>query len=97
MIDHLEKNIHRYSMNDQDLLNDFFCDNIQKMNPKYNFQGVHFMYPDDIYYKVYGTYQYYSMEEIKEGEPIQESFIILGLLEIILGMKAATILSGMNT
>lgn len=67
MIDHLEKNIHRYSMNDQDLLNDFFCDNIQKMNPKYNFQGVHFMYPDDIYYKVYGTYQYYSMEEIKEG------------------------------
>ena len=42
-------------------------DNIQKMNPKYNFQGVHFMYPDDIYYKVYGTYQYYSMEEIKEG------------------------------
>lgn len=67
MIDHLGKNIHRYSMNDQDLLNDFFCDNIQKMSPKFNFQGVHFMYSDDIYYKVYGKYPYYSKEEIAGG------------------------------
>jgi Lipopolysaccharide biosynthesis proteins, LPS:glycosyltransferases len=64
MINHLRRNIDRYSMNDQDLLNDFFSDNIKKMSPKYNFQGVHFMYSDDIYYKVYGKYKYYFRSEI---------------------------------
>lgn len=67
MLDHLGENINRYPINDQDLLNDFFCCNIKKMSPRYNFQGTHYMYLDNVYFKVYGRYDYYSLEELKES------------------------------
>lgn len=67
MISHLEKNVVRYSVNDQDLLNDYFVNNIKQLSPKYNFQGIHFMYTDKVYYGAYGKYDYYTPEVIEEA------------------------------
>lgn len=64
MLLHLKKNIYRYQVNDQDLLNDFFDGNILRLNPQYNFQGIHYMYSDKIYFKVYKKFDYYSEKEI---------------------------------
>ena len=64
MLEHLRKNIYRYPVNDQDLLNDYFKQNIKKMNLEYNFQGIHYIYNDGAYLKVYGKYDYYTKEEI---------------------------------
>lgn len=64
MLMHLKKNIHRYQVNDQDLLNDFFDGNILRLSPQYNFQGIHYMYSDKTYFKVYKKFDYYSKEEI---------------------------------
>lgn len=66
MLKHLKENIHRYPVNDQDLLNDYFGNNnnIKRMNPRYNFQCIHYMYSDKVYFKVYGKYDYYTKSEI---------------------------------
>lgn len=64
MLKHLRKNIHRYPINDQDLLNDYFSHNIKRMNPRYNFQCIHYMYSDKDYFNVYGKYDYYTKSEI---------------------------------
>lgn len=65
MIDHLKKNVDRYSINDQDLLNDYFDGNIKTLSPRYNFQGIHCMYRDDVYYKVYAKNEvYYDRNDI---------------------------------
>lgn len=75
MLCHLRKNVKRYLVNEQDLLNDYFCGRIQKMGAKYNFRGMHFMYSDKVYLGVYGKYDYYSKEEIKRArEDIDSSF-----------------------
>lgn len=67
MIKHLKNNITRYTINDQDLLNDYFQNNIIKLSPEYNFQGTHFMYSDEIYFKVYKKYDYYKPLEITKA------------------------------
>lgn len=68
MIKHLAKNVDRYPVNDQDLLNDYFGKNIKQMSPRYNLQGFHYMYSDNLYFKVYGKYDYYSREEIEAAK-----------------------------
>lgn len=68
MIKHLAKNVDRYPANDQDLLNDYFGKNIKQMSPQYNLQGFHYMYSDNLYFKVYGKYDYYSKEEIEAAK-----------------------------
>lgn len=81
MLKHLRKNVKRYSINDQDLLNDYFSNNIKRMNPKFNFQGTHYTYPDKVYFKVYGKYDYYTKEEIRKARKnvkIVHFFRILG-------------------
>lgn len=67
MLCHLRKNVKRYLVNEQDLLNDYFCGKIQKLSPEYNFQGIHCMYSDKAYFKVYRKYDYYSKEKINEA------------------------------
>lgn len=67
MLEHLRKNIHRYPVNDQDLLNDYFKQNIKKMSPEYNFQGIHYIYNDKAYFSNYGKYDYYTIDEIRQA------------------------------
>lgn len=68
MIVHLDENVERYYVNDQDLLNDYFDGNIKPLSPKYNFQGIHCMYSDSVYYKVYAKNEtYYDMSEIAQA------------------------------
>lgn len=81
MILHLEKNVKNYVINDQDLLNDYFSSNIVKLSPEYNLQGIHFMYADKTYFKIYGKYDYYSRDEIsmaKENKKIIHFFRAVG-------------------
>jgi len=81
MLRHLRKNVGRYLVNEQDLLNDYFRKNIKKIGPEYNFQGIHCMYSDRVYFKVYGKYDYYSKEEIakaRENVRILHFFRMLG-------------------
>ena len=68
MIEHLKNNVERYSLNDQDLLNDYFDGNIKTLSPKYNFQGIHYMYPEKTYFNVFIKKEnYYSIEEIADA------------------------------
>lgn len=66
MINHLKKNVDRYELNDQDLMNDFFDGMIKTLSPCYNYQGIHMMYPDKVYYPVYAKGEtYYSLEQLE--------------------------------
>lgn len=81
MIEHLKENIERYLVNDQDLLNDYFRGKILKLLPKYNLQGIHYMYTEKQYFSVYGKYPYYQPEDIKdarEDTKIIHFFRVLG-------------------
>lgn len=66
MLAHLDKNIARYPVNDQDLLNDYFREGILHLEPKFNFQGIHFVYRDDAYFPIlrWPAGRYYSPEQI---------------------------------
>ena len=66
MMSHLEKNIDRYPINDQDLLNDFFSSSIICLPNRFNFQGTHVAYTDDQYQFAYKWKpgEYYSKEEL---------------------------------
>lgn len=66
MIIHLRNNVEKYELNDQDLMNDFFDGKIKPLSPRYNYQGIHMMYPDNVYYRIYGKGEkYYSLDELK--------------------------------
>ena len=82
MIEHLKNNVERYRLNDQDLLNDYFDGKIKILGPKYNFQGIHYMYPDKTYFHVYiKNENYYHIEEIsnaKKHPKIIHFFRVLG-------------------
>lgn len=66
MLECLQENVARYPVNDQDLLNDFFRNNILRLSPRYNFQGTHYFYDDDVYFSTWKwpKDRYYSREEI---------------------------------
>lgn len=66
MLNHLKNNVSRYELNDQDLMNDYFDGMIKILSPRYNYQGIHMMYPDNIYYNVYAKDEkYYDLEVLK--------------------------------
>lgn len=68
MIEHLKKNVNRYELNDQDLMNDFFDGKIKPLSPRYNYQGIHMMYPDKVHYMVYAKNEkYYDLNELGEA------------------------------
>lgn len=66
MHEHLKGHITEYTVNDQDLLNDFFRGQILQLSPKYNFQGLHFVYRDEDYFPTMKWKKgfYYEPEEI---------------------------------
>lgn len=66
MLSHLERHIHEYPVNDQDLLNDYFRDRIYRLDPRFNFQGTHFFYKDQDYFPAinWKPGAYYSPNEI---------------------------------
>lgn len=81
MIGCLKKNVWKYLANEQDLLNEFFCGEIKRLGPEYNFQGIHFMYSDKAYFKIYRKGDYYSENEIAQARgkiKILHFFRILG-------------------
>lgn len=69
MIAHLRKHAGDYAILDQDLLNDFFRQNILRLSPRNNFQGIHYIYKDRNYFPVmaWGTGRYYSPAEIAQA------------------------------
>lgn len=69
MLRHLEENIDRYPINDQDLLNDFFRGHILLLDPRYNFQMPHMLYSDQTYFSAYRWPEggYYSEEALSEA------------------------------
>lgn len=68
MICCVEQNAERYIVNDQDLLNDYFKGNIKTLSPKFNLQGTHYMYTDDVYFRVYKKYDYYTSQDIANAK-----------------------------
>lgn len=67
IIEHIKKVRSHYPMPDQDLLN-IVCENrIMTLNPKYNLQPVHVVFPWNLYYWFYGKKGYYSREEVEEA------------------------------
>lgn len=69
MMEHLEKNVARYSLNDQDLLNDFFRGKIQKLPPKFNVQGWLLAYSIKDYFSIFSWEKeaYYSKQELEQS------------------------------
>lgn len=67
MMDHLQKHIKNYKLNDQDLLNDFFRGNIWRLPLKYNVQGFTLAYSVSDYFRVYPWKEsaYYSPEQVR--------------------------------
>lgn len=53
MFTHLMENVQRYTLNDQDLLNDYFRGKCIKLPPMYNFQGTLLAYSPKAYFSVY--------------------------------------------
>lgn len=68
MFQHLQSNIKYYSLNDQDLLNDYFHGQIQPLPQRYNCQGTHLAYSAMQYLSVYPWEEtaYYSRSEIEK-------------------------------
>lgn len=66
MLKHLKQHILEYPVNDQDLLNDYFRGKILYLSPRYNFQGIHYIYRDATYFSVlaWNKDEYYTLEEI---------------------------------
>lgn len=69
MMMHLRKNIERYSLNDQDLLNDYFKGRIYKLPQKYNVQGFHLAYKVNNYFSIYpwSVKGYYGQESVQKS------------------------------
>lgn len=69
MMHHLEQNIVRYELNDQDLLNDYFRGRILKLPQKYNVQGFLAGYRPRDYYRVYPwtVPAYYTPEHTRQA------------------------------
>ncbi len=67
---HLEKNVGKYSTNDQDLLNDYFRETILKLPMKYNFQGIHMAYTAKQYFSCFKRPEaaYYSAGELEAAK-----------------------------
>lgn len=67
MLEHLQKHVAEYPVNDQDLLNDFFRNQIYILPLRFNFQGMHFFYKDSVYFPVFGWEKgmYYTPEQIE--------------------------------
>lgn len=78
MMAHLEKNVDRYTCNDQDLLNDFFRGQIQKLPPKYNVQGWLLAYPIKEYLSEFSWEKeaYYAEQDLEQSkrEPVITHF-----------------------
>lgn len=68
MFSHLQENKHRYALNDQDFLNDYFREKIVTLPLRYNMQGFLCMYKADNYLKVYQSDYFYSKDEIEEAK-----------------------------
>ena len=69
MLECLKKNISRYPVNDQDLLNDFFRESVLCLPALYNFQGIHFVYKDNVYFSGlhWPKQRYYTEAQIAEA------------------------------
>lgn len=80
MLSHLERNVHRYPVNDQDLLNDFFKNQIFTLPLKYNLQGFLLMYKTKNYVNVYkqGFYNKQEIIDAKEKPVVIHFFRIFG-------------------
>lgn len=78
LMSHLKKNISRYTINDQDLLNDYFRDRICKLPPQYNVQCFLHAFPIDRYYAAYPwtSEAYYTPQQIQQSlnEPVITHF-----------------------
>lgn len=68
MFRHLQDNIARYTLNDQDLLNDYFRGQILKLPQRLNCQGTHLAFNPKQYLAVYPWKEsaYYSLSEIQQ-------------------------------
>lgn len=64
LITHLTNNSDKYLVNEEDLINDFWGKQIKRLDLKYNILGIHYFYPDNVYFKLYGKYSAYSKNEI---------------------------------
>jgi len=69
MLEHLKRNISRYPVNDQDLLNDYFNKRIMRMSPCFNFQGIHYIYRDNAYFHILNWPEgcYYDKNEVAKA------------------------------
>lgn len=67
MFRHLDEYAHLYTLNDQDLLNDFFKGKIARLSPQYNLQGTHLAYSLKDYFSIYKWLPtaYYSCAELE--------------------------------
>ena len=67
LMNHLKSNVHRYKINDQDLLNDYFRGRVYKLPIKYNVQGFLMVCPSREYFSIYRWRKeaFYPPEEIQ--------------------------------
>ncbi len=67
IIDHIKNVRSHYPMPDQDLLNIVCEGKIKTLDPKYNLQPIHELFPCKMYFRFYEKRNYYSCEEIEEA------------------------------
>lgn len=81
IIEHVKLGNAHYASPDQDLINVVCKDGILKTSARYNFQPVHKVYSDKIYFSCYGKAGYYTAEEIEDARKnivIYHSFRFVG-------------------
>ena len=67
IIRYINNNGAQFAHPDQDIYNILCKSDIVKLPIAYNFQPVHQMYQDKIFYKYLGKNKYYSVEEVEQG------------------------------
>lgn len=65
IIEFIEQTNRRFTSPDQDILNSVLVGQIAKLSPKYNMQPFHMVYSYNLFYKYYGTVDYYSSSEVE--------------------------------
>lgn len=68
IIEHVKAGNIYYSSPDQDLINIICKNDILKVSPRYNFQPVHRVYDNKLYYRCFGQVAYYSSEELEAAK-----------------------------
>ena len=67
IIRHIREVRSHYPMPDQDILNLVCANKIYTLNPKYNLQPIHVIFPWRLYRRIYRDKQYYTQDEMEEA------------------------------